>query len=250
MDTPNETQVKVGTRSTSQNAQSPNTDFTPNSTLTVTYCSSSKDNNETHYAVIPFPKAYEEAITVALKLLGRYMGNLRADNVILRCSAKNREGEWIWADFDPATWSLVVKPGDEVRLVQNFKWGQKSAVPTGPFWRGTIYPVCGETKVSEIKWSYFNYKIPEASGAIDRPANYHEAVELVKKCISDRIARNFSTDPAQRRVVEQGKTLTFYLFADIHLKQWIPFPSTAMTDDAVWKELVPNAGGILGVIAT
>ncbi|KAJ7628725.1 hypothetical protein FB45DRAFT_43532 [Roridomyces roridus] len=89
-------------------------------TLTLTYRSTSEESGETHYAVIPFPNSHEEALHAGLKLLSKYMPAQAnaAEHVVLRCSAKNREGAWIWADFEPASWAVVVRPGDEVRLFE------------------------------------------------------------------------------------------------------------------------------------
>ncbi|KAJ7701924.1 hypothetical protein B0H17DRAFT_1045119 [Mycena rosella] len=52
-----------------------------------------------------------------------------------------------------------------------------------------------------------------------------------------------------KTVAEPGKTLTFYTFKDT-LSNWVPFPSSARTDDAIWKNIVPEPLGVLGVIAT
>ncbi|KAJ7768700.1 hypothetical protein DFH07DRAFT_807679 [Mycena maculata] len=212
-------------------------------TLTLTYRSSKEDRSEDHYAVILFPKSYEEAVTGALELLAKYITNPQVDNVILRCSARNRNGEWIWADFKPEDWPLVVRPGDEVGVFE--KPPKPLASNPQIFWHGSIRVVCGKKEMVKTEWELRDFM------TIDRPTTYAGAVELIQGWVNNRIAQlpNHYMDEARRRLIKPGKILTFYLFTD-DLKQWIPFPPIATTDDLVWKELVPPAGGILGVIAT
>ncbi|KAJ7481799.1 hypothetical protein FB451DRAFT_1237216 [Mycena latifolia] len=215
------------------------------STLIVSYRSPNNDGGE-HYAVIPFPKNYKEALTAALKLLGKYMTNAQPETVILKYSTKSRDGGWIWVEFDPSNWSLVVRPGAEVGI---FKKASQKAVATKAFWRGPVYLVFGATKGSLTTWTKFQ---PEprydSSPSIDRPTSYAEAVESTKNSIRNR-PTSWNLPPAMAQANEPGKTLAFYLFSDT-LMNWIPFPSSVLTDDAAWKDVVPEPLGVMGVIAT
>ncbi|KAJ7026584.1 hypothetical protein C8F04DRAFT_1125064 [Mycena alexandri] len=205
---------------------------TSRSTLTVSYESPLAENGAAirHYAIIPFPQTYESG----LKLLGKYISSprpLEANEVTLKSSAKNRNGEWIWANFTPDDWLLVVAPGSEVGL-----FGKRPLESQSVFWGGQIYLVFGETKDGLTKWSYFNPRQPVHS--INRPGSYAEAVEATKQCVRSHI-------------LEPGKTLTFYVFKDpaSRLTEWLQFPSSTTTDADAWKIFVPLPHGVLGVIA-
>ncbi|KAJ7121019.1 hypothetical protein C8R44DRAFT_787220 [Mycena epipterygia] len=249
MDNATNTSVKGSARSTAPPATSGDSSIDTGGTLTVTY-NSTEDGGEIHYAVIPFPKLYEQAVAAALRLLGKYMGNPQAAEVILRSSARNQTGERVWADFEPADWLLVVRPDEQVRLFE--KRLAKPVAPTTLFWGGPVYLVFGERKASITTWTEFNPTNTHITPCIDRPTSYAEAVEMTKDCASNHKTYpvNFSSAPIVKRVIEPGKTLTFYIFNDNSLRQWIPFPSSALTDDAVWKAIVPESTGILGVMAT
>ncbi|KAJ7846041.1 hypothetical protein B0H14DRAFT_2773191 [Mycena olivaceomarginata] len=213
-------------------------------TLTVTYSSPDK-GGETHHAIIPFPERYDQAVTDALNLLGKYMANPTppAGDVVLKYSVlKKRDGEWIWAEFEPANWSLVVQPGSEVGLFQ--KKIPNPPVANNVFWRGPIYLVFGETKNGLTTWKGFDRKESDRF-SINRPANFAEAVEATKKCVEPYLWMNIS---AIKAVNEPGKTLTFYIFEDQNT--WIPIPPHVTTDDDTWKLIIPGPLGFLGVIAS
>ncbi|KAJ7662153.1 hypothetical protein DFH06DRAFT_1191662 [Mycena polygramma] len=212
------------------------------SILTITYCSPDKDG-ETHHAIVPFPQDYKQAVTAALTLLGKYMADApQAGDVVLK-SRKIRDKEWIWAEFDPANWLLVVQPGSEVGLF--IKQVPRSLAPkAATFWRGPVHLVFGVTKVGLTTWTDLmtTGHNPKPRYSINRPASYTEAVEATKECISD----NHWSLP--KEVNEPGKTLTFFHFKDT-LAQWRQFPPQTMTDDLVWKATVPLPLGVMGVIA-
>jgi hypothetical protein len=46
---------------------------------------------------------------IAVKVLGPYMSDPRLDNIILRCSMKNRKDAWVWADIFPPIWALTLR---------------------------------------------------------------------------------------------------------------------------------------------
>ncbi|KAF8178217.1 hypothetical protein K438DRAFT_1769723 [Mycena galopus ATCC 62051] len=195
-------------------------------TLTLTYLSPDK-GGETHPAIIPFPEQYEQAVTDALELL------------VLK-SRKKQNGQWIWADFKPAKWLVVVEPGSEIGL---FAKQVLSALPAKEiFWCGPVYLVFGETKQSLTTWSGFQAKGAPSLHSIDWPVNYAEAIQATRNCFKD-----FDWGPLQQ-VNKPGKTLTFYLFQD--QRAWIAFLPKVMTDDEVWQLVVPQPNSVMGVIVT
>ncbi|KAJ7216182.1 hypothetical protein B0H12DRAFT_1241902 [Mycena haematopus] len=211
----------------------------PRRILTLTYSSPGEDG-ETHHAIIPFPEQYEQAVTDALKLLGKYMANPapQAKNVFLKYREK-RDGEWIWAEFDPANWLLVVQPCSEIGVFE--KQMPRSLAAQEIFWGGPIF-VYGETKNFLTEWEGFNMtgRGEPSRYSINRPANYAEAVQAAKD------QRGIGT--AFQRVKQPQSRLTFYLFKD--QRTWIAFPPKAMTDDEAWQSIVPAPGAVMGVIAT
>ncbi|KAF8178212.1 hypothetical protein K438DRAFT_1281635 [Mycena galopus ATCC 62051] len=222
-------------------------------TLTLTY-SRPGESGETHHAVVPFPERYEQAVTDALRLLGKYMENPtpQASGVLLKYRNKAADGEWIWGELDPANWLLVVQPGSQIGLFE----GETRESPDAKniFWSGPVYVFFGATVRSVIKWtdgSRENDKVDRSSFSINRPVSYQAAVEAVRKSIpaTDRPKwkRVGGWPVAIERVREPGKTLTFYLMKDRNT--WIPFPSNTSTDDEAWKAFVPEPLGIMGVIA-
>jgi hypothetical protein len=40
--------------------------------------------------------------------LARYLTDPRPENLILKCSIKNRSGDWAWADIDPLNWKFIL----------------------------------------------------------------------------------------------------------------------------------------------
>ncbi|KAJ7076452.1 hypothetical protein B0H15DRAFT_594610 [Mycena belliarum] len=207
--------------------------------LTLTLRSSNKD--EDRHAVVRFPQSYEEAVATALRLFGPYMSNADASNIVLKYRIF-RDDHWVWADFESDCWPLVVRPGGEVGVFE--KRSENAVASKALFWRGPIYLVFGETKGSKTTWSRLNLRNPELNTTIDRPASY-AAVEMTKDCLKYRDTMLF-----WKPVTEPGKTLTFYVFSDSKLTSWMPFPSSASADDDAWKAIVPEAPGVMGVIAT
>ncbi|KAJ7173069.1 hypothetical protein C8R43DRAFT_978379 [Mycena crocata] len=197
--------------------------------LTFAYLSPASGEG-TRYAVVPFPKSYADAIKTALAVLGRHMTDPRDDNIILKYSAKNREGDWIWADIEPGSWSLVVQPfGEEVGVFE------KRTIPS-VFWQGPVYLLMGSTRDDgETTWEKNDTR---SMTKIDRPASHAEAVERVKQTSRFKFGLSGSKE-----------VFKFYMFESTpHGLKWIPFPAHSTTDDTVWKLLAPEPYSILGVI--
>ncbi|KAJ7216443.1 hypothetical protein GGX14DRAFT_441548, partial [Mycena pura] len=214
-------------------------------TLTIKYRSVGEPEDgggESHFAVVPFPKRYEDAVSDALKLLGRYMAHPTADQVFLKCLATNAvpegDGILVWAEFDPANWALAVQPGGHVQVFE--KRHQMPSPSQDLFWDGPIYLVFGKTEYSLTAWTKSEQYL-----MINRPKNYAEAVGRARDAAYKR-----SNLPQVKPVANPATTLKFYIFDDEHLTRWFAIPPAAATDDALWKEAVPGPLGILGVIAT
>jgi hypothetical protein len=47
-----------------------------------------------------------------------------------------------------------------------------------------------------------------------------------------------------------NKTFTFHVFLKDDLSSWMPIPPTAITDDDIWRSLVPPTYGVLGFTLT
>ncbi|KAJ7726922.1 hypothetical protein B0H16DRAFT_261658 [Mycena metata] len=192
---------------------------TQRSTLTVSY-RSLNNGDEPRYAMVPYPQTYEQAVSNAFRILGKYITS-SATQVVLKYSARNQDGERIWIEFTPADWLLIVPPGSEVGLFEK----QSLLHSKATFWCGPVYLV------------------------FDRPGSYVEAVEATHKCCREASALGYGSET----VLEPGKTLNFFTFK--HEKtgttttEWAQFPSSTTTNDDTWKIFVPPPRGVLGVIA-
>ncbi|KAJ7662151.1 hypothetical protein DFH06DRAFT_1191656 [Mycena polygramma] len=220
----------------------------PGSVLTITYFSPDEDG-ETHHAVVPFPEHYVQAVDAALHLLGKYMADPtpKASDVVLKSRKPRDSKEWIWAEFEPREWRGVVKQDSEVGLF--LKQVPRPLAPQAVFLRGPVHLVFGGRRGGLTTWTDLELRSPLGStNLIDRPSSYAEAVEVTKEYVN--IHTWVGKSNAEEQVKKPGKTLTFYTFQDTTLKQWMQFPSQAVTDDDVWKTTVPAPLGVLGVIAT
>ncbi|KAJ6481887.1 hypothetical protein C8R45DRAFT_1003361 [Mycena sanguinolenta] len=238
------------------NPTSPSSIMAPTNsrTLTLTY-SRPGEGGETHHAIIPFPERYEQAVTDALKLLGQYMANSNPQpkHVVLK-SRRKRDGQWIWAEFDPTSWLLIVQPDTEIGVFE--REALRVVAAKEIFWRGPFYLVFGETKNSLTSWSGFNTsnRGDPSKYSIDRPASYAEAVEATRDCIARYYKPRIGTTAIMHmgdaidRVHKPESTLTFYLFLEQH--KWVAFPPRTTTDEDAWQAVIPGPGGIMGVIAT
>ena len=110
------------------------------------------------------------------------MTDARPENVVLRCSTKNRKGEWIWADILPRNWTLVLQHnGAEVGVFE--KQRRDILNSEGCFIHGKVYFTRGTRKDTESKttWTKINQtrsRTSEAEPLIDRPMTYAVRREL------------------------------------------------------------------------
>jgi hypothetical protein len=104
------------------------------------------------------------------------MTDARPENVVLRCSTKNRKGEWIWADILPRNWTLVLQHnGAEVGV---FEQQRRNILNSEAFFiHGKVYFTHGtrggndpETKWTEIHPIKSQSQQPRP--LIDRPKTY------------------------------------------------------------------------------
>jgi len=194
------------------------------------------ENENDRYAVISFPKTYKDATLAVVKVLGRYMLDPTPENTILRCSTKNRKGEWVWADIPPQDWDLMMRQfgSEEIGVFQARK---KILEASLGFVHGYVYLTVGEERDSEMRWTKVGNQFP----LMNRPKNYKEAVKLTTHCIKEkmRVHAHFLEGLQQ---VDQ-KTFHFYSFVNqANTNGWTAFPETAYTDDDIWRARVPALG--------
>ncbi|TFK19319.1 hypothetical protein FA15DRAFT_760122 [Coprinopsis marcescibilis] len=78
----------------------------------------SAPNLEDRYALASAASTYEDAVGIALEILGRYMANPSRDNVILRVPKTINNGKKIWNDIRPADWEVVIRAHDQLGVFQ------------------------------------------------------------------------------------------------------------------------------------
>lgn len=92
-------------------------------------------------------------MTAAIKMLGKYMSDPRPKNIILRCSVKNRQDQWVWADIPPESWVMTLHFNN--REVGVFERYQKINLPENMFIHGTVVLTVGtKNKEGVTEWSY------------------------------------------------------------------------------------------------
>ena len=110
------------------------------------------------------------------------MTDARPENVVLRCSTKNRKGEWIWADILPRNWTLVLRHnGAEVGV---FEKQRRNMLNSETFFvHGKVYLTLGtrgdndsETKWTEISQIKSSGRQPRP--LVDRPKTYAVCHEI------------------------------------------------------------------------
>lgn len=81
------------------------------------------------------------------------MSDPEPKNVILRCSVKNRQDQWVWANIPPESWKMALSLND--KEIGVFERHHKINLPENPFLHGTIVLTVG-TKNTEgiIEWSF------------------------------------------------------------------------------------------------
>ncbi|KAF8951870.1 hypothetical protein BDZ97DRAFT_1882725 [Flammula alnicola] len=205
-----------------------------------------KDKGE--YALVRAPASYQEAVASALKALGRYMSEPRAENIELLCPLHNKDKKWIWAGIDPADWDLVMEEvnGKELGVREKDHLAAESKVP---FANGRVMLTCGHTQNAGTTWSSV-----DAKSIIDRPKSYTEAVESLKHILQLKVPFS-GFDGVINKFKSTGKNLNdskikFHSFSgggvSITSTIWTDFPDEAYTDDEIWRIVVPKAHEILG----
>lgn len=92
--------------------------------LTIVYTVDGSD----HYAVIPYPKSYEEALTAAVQRFSQYFESAKPTRQVwLAKGLRTRRGRWIWAEFEPETFmKSIEESAAEIRLCDNEQDGFES----------------------------------------------------------------------------------------------------------------------------
>jgi hypothetical protein len=74
-----------------------------------------------------------------------YLSDPTAGNIILRCSMKDRKGDWVWADIPPKCWATIISVnGPEVGVFERFP-----RVSEYEFVHGRVVFVIGERRKME-----------------------------------------------------------------------------------------------------
>ncbi|KAG6819840.1 hypothetical protein H0H93_008043 [Arthromyces matolae] len=159
------------------------------------------DDKDEHYAIVPFPKTYEDAIAAAIKAFKALLNDqIQKRNIELRRSLKNRADQWIWADILPDQWEATVPiHSTEIGV---FVRGPRKAEPLS-FVRGPVHFVHVRDKGQGIQWHWEHFpkefqKLPTFNHGflqtgetekerrlddrvLDRPENYNvrEAVQAL-----------------------------------------------------------------------
>jgi len=219
--------------STPTRSENDNKSLAKRETLTFAFIQDSDEPGHTYYAVVPFPETYQAALVAAVAILGSRMTDPRPDNIVLKCSVKNREGVWAWANIEPMHWKLVLgRHGDEVGV---FEKRRKEG-----FVEGKVYVTIGIFDGFRTRWKDVDKK--HDWHIMDRPKDFNEAVRMVKSWAT----KTRSTEHAQRLTSPDTKC-TFYNLTD-QLHSWVAFPPAAYTDDEIWRLVVPPIGHTLGVL--
>ncbi|KAF8623636.1 hypothetical protein AX17_007336 [Amanita inopinata Kibby_2008] len=211
--------------------------------LTLRLVTKAEQESE-RYAVVPFPATYQDAKVLAIETLGDYMSESTPDDIILRRSAKNREGTWIWADLRPDDWKIVME--DSAEEVGVFSRDQRDTVSEYvseyEFVRGEVSVTYGQTNGHTTTWSYVGL-----TACIDRPKSYQEAVAFIK----NMLLRTPMSISDLRDVNLDNKEFTFYSFVSTRggkptTDWWQAIPSLTQFNDNAWRVFVPKTGQILG----
>ena len=95
------------------------------------------------------------------------------ENTTLRCSTKNREGQWVWADIPPQDWEKMINRfgSNEVGVFENKRLIKKSTIE---FVNGEVMLTCGKVDGSQLKWTelFHDSRNMEPLTLMCRPKNY------------------------------------------------------------------------------
>jgi hypothetical protein len=103
--------------------------------------------------------------------LAQHLTDPRPENLILRCSIKDRKGEWMWADIDPLNWKLIVGlHNNELGVFEK----RKQTVGHPLFLHGSVMVTVKYTDEGRTKWAYLRNISSRQSGrlTIDRPTSF------------------------------------------------------------------------------
>ncbi|KAF8951871.1 hypothetical protein BDZ97DRAFT_1769179 [Flammula alnicola] len=216
------------------------------------------------YAIVRPPASYQEAVASALKALGRYVSDPRAENIELLYPLYDTDGERLWAKTDPEDWDLIME------AVSGKELGVRERVPSdSAFTNGPVILTYGFMKDFRRTWT--DFECPEYYGRaswpmIDRPKSYMEAVESImngaRVNFRDICHSTLYAPPTSLISVSIKKELDsvdlkncvfkFHVFTYDEkpgaraTNFWLDFPEEAYTDVRRWREWVPEPHQILG----
>ncbi|KAF8960004.1 hypothetical protein BDZ97DRAFT_1922428 [Flammula alnicola] len=205
------------------------------------------------YAIVRHPASYQETVASALKALGRYVSDPRAENIELLYPIYDKDGGRLWAETDPEDWDLIMEAvsGKEVGVREKDHLAAKSKAP---FANGSVMLTCGHTENSNTTWSGVYAK--DLTPKIDRPKSYREAIESVKNILNTQgfsVAGEMNLRSKFRSTSKNlnDSKVKFHSFVSSKggvptTDFWTDFPDEAYTDDEIWRIVVPKAHEILG----
>ncbi|KAF9460275.1 hypothetical protein BDZ94DRAFT_1170083 [Collybia nuda] len=168
------------------------------------------------------------------------MSDPRPDNIILRCSTKNRKGEWVWADIFPEGWKMSLEVNrTEVGV---FERRNELQSPENRFIHGAVAFTVGSKTAegTQITWTEPHRR------SCARPKSFSHAVDILNKTTQSATAIYWLPDDHH---LKDKNRIRFYTFPEDNLCTWKAIPLEAHRDDVIWRTLVPEPGKILGVMA-
>ncbi|KAF8161672.1 hypothetical protein B0H34DRAFT_796419 [Crassisporium funariophilum] len=194
-------------------------------------------------AMVPLPTSYEEAVSLAIELLGTYLDDPKPESVVLKIGTPSKRETFVWADVAPRHWAQVVNPDDEIGVFP-IHMDEPSFLHGAVMMRVALKMASGP--VNEMWLVAAEHKDGGGHGYFNmsRPRNFQEAVSLVKQL-------NFPK--GLRPPAVEGTPDRFRFGVDAHgldgtLPGWREIPPRAYSDEAVWRKHVPLPGKSFRVI--
>ncbi|KAF8164069.1 hypothetical protein BJ912DRAFT_1005043 [Pholiota molesta] len=213
-----------------------------------------RDKEKDRYAAIRFPQTYEEAIAGIEQNLGEYLLSGTADAVDMFCQMENADRQLIWAKFDRADWELarqhllpVVYRTRALGIRQQHCF-QRGAVVKSLFVRGPITITHGDRESGVSRWTSAT---PSRYNQTDRPGSYDEAVKAIHGMVLANPAVWPSLYTLFRGLAFWKLRFRFHYFISDqsqgpNTRLWVDFPPDAMSDEEVWRAVVPRPHQMLG----
>ncbi|KAH8825669.1 hypothetical protein DL96DRAFT_1817166 [Flagelloscypha sp. PMI_526] len=189
-----------------------------------------------------FFMTYEDAVEVAIRLFHRRVVTSNPKNIILKRSTKDREGNFIWAEFEPVDWKLLVTGEQPIAVYEHVPPSDEE------FIRGTLYLLLGRRISGKTHWvvpySFQHDHLLKDMMKVDRPVSYEDAVVVVKT--SGGEFRRYPNCIEAKNIGDQR--LQFVEFHSTDLQSWSIFPASAYSDANVWRQAMLEPGKLFGAL--